>query len=461
MPYQMSKIMMHKIFWSLPLLATLTTALQPKPNPSGPIQNFSEGNIWLDDSVNQVENLYHFDTPCTQDNLNVHDINQEKGEGHMLYDAIDPWKSPSNHQNEFHSHLEGGPQDGSFYDVLDAYWNTYGQLETLLQPDELASHGPETHMENEKTADQSQELHYRSPNSSMDFDALVHPTQDNLYPHKRIKSACTTTHDNHNTPTPGMEGFTSTGDLIHDHTKMVKKSQFFQDSKDVPSNEDMYLYTLLNEFSGNLDPYQNLYDSHSNRLPGNEGSFERQSQGPSSRQLDPIVHLIQDPSETYNQHQIVQASHRVHHNFPSLDMDLYEHIHAAPSNLHSHEGNKSTWPIKTYHNQNNFPVTRPEVSVSMNTAHQPPYSVSSSFQESMSKASDKSDKVSSSMQIHSNVANHVVSPESVIEPHKKCPQNSEWYGYDQSNLMGIPSNIVDHVLSPKFMMEIHNMNPAN
>ncbi|EGF99213.1 uncharacterized protein MELLADRAFT_112911 [Melampsora larici-populina 98AG31] len=470
----MSKIMMHKIFWSLPLLATLTSALQPKPNPSGPIQNFAEGNIWLDDSFNQVENLYHFDTPCTQDISNFHDINQEKGQKHMLYDAIEPWKSLSDYENQALSHLEGGPQDRILYDVFDAYWNTYGQLEMILQPDQQTSHRPETHMEKETTVDQSQELHYRSAKSSIDFDTLRHPTQDNFHPHKRMKDTCTTTHDNHNTPTPGIGGFTSIGtsenvpsistksstpgDLIHDNTKMVKKSQFFQDSKGIPTNEDMYLYTLLNEFSGNLDPYQNLYDSDSNRLHGNEGSFERQSQGSSSRQSDPIAHLIQDPSETYNQHQIVQESHRVHHNLPSLDMDLYEHIHAAPSNLHSHEGNKSTWPIKTYHNQNNFPVTRAEVSVSMNTAHQPPYSVSSSFQESISKASDK---VLCSMQNHSNVVNHGVSPESVIKTHNKCPENPEWYGYDQGNLMEIPPNIVDHALTPEFIMGSHNMDSGN
>ncbi|KAH9810379.1 hypothetical protein DFH28DRAFT_1034177 [Melampsora americana] len=86
-------------------------AFQPKPTPSSIIQNFADGNLWLDNRIPQEEHLVDIFAPEGQDLLEF-DENKQNGQNHYLPHGLEGyWDSQSN-SKESHSFLRSNIETG-------------------------------------------------------------------------------------------------------------------------------------------------------------------------------------------------------------------------------------------------------------------------------------------------------------------------------------------------------------
>ncbi|EGG03563.1 uncharacterized protein MELLADRAFT_109048 [Melampsora larici-populina 98AG31] len=75
--------------------AGFVKAFQHQPTPSSIIQNFAEGNLWLDNNIPEAEKPSHFIAPESQDIFELHDTRKYDGSKHFSQDSIAHWDSQS------------------------------------------------------------------------------------------------------------------------------------------------------------------------------------------------------------------------------------------------------------------------------------------------------------------------------------------------------------------------------
>ncbi|EGG03564.1 uncharacterized protein MELLADRAFT_109049 [Melampsora larici-populina 98AG31] len=232
------------------------SAFQPKPSPSSIIQNFAEGNLWLDNSIPEEENLQHLVLPEIQDLSGFHDGSQNECTHQLSQGAIGHWDSqfsskespcfaisrmetaspstkyqcvplPLEHGSYLHTEVpisspqnlglgfrnEINPQDPTYssspfnygteaylapkeqklYHELDKWSDTPDSLGTSSQSHSSTPGGPSLLKAMKHTFHESHDVVHNVPSSNMNHYGNI--VQEISQSHGRCKETCHTTHD--------------------------------------------------------------------------------------------------------------------------------------------------------------------------------------------------------------------------------------------------------------------------